>query len=189
MHRQTAVINAYAKLTIAWDALEPDQQQNNEEFAPDQIYSGQETEPERDSAKSKALLIAFANAGDRIRDLATKREPAELQIAMAAPSQELVSIASTGAEGVMPPFPATPEVTEARIRRWDWLLAMARAILTAVAYLLPGYIGKDFGSWNDYLSAFCAGLLGQAIGGGLAINWSLFPSSRSYQAPQPKPSS
>ena len=189
LHRQTAVINAYAKLTVAWKALEPDQQERHEEDAPDLVYSGQGTESQRDSAKSKALLIAFATAGDRIRDLALKREPAQMEIAMAVPSQELVSIANTVAEGVMPPSAATPEVTEARIRRWDWLLAMAIAIFTAVAYLLPGYIGKDFGSWNDYLSAFCAGLLGQAIAGGLVINWSLFPSSRSYQAPQPKPSS
>lgn len=76
----------------------------------------------------------------------------------------------------------SPEQIVAGLRRWDWTIGLVTALVTAVAVLIPFYAGKNFGAWNDYLLAFTAGFLGQAVGGigALTFNWKNLPPFRSY---------
>jgi hypothetical protein len=70
----------------------------------------------------------------------------------------------------------------AGVRRWDWLVAAATALVTMIAFLLPTYAGHTFGSWEDYLRLATLAFLGSVATGGLVLNWSLFPQFRSYSA-------
>ena len=86
----------------------------------------------------------------------------------------------------------TPEQIVSALRRWDLWRAVVTVLVTAVAALLPIYVGENFGTWDDYLTVFAAGFLGQAVGKvaqAVAFNWSLFPALRSYRLRpgQPKP--
>jgi hypothetical protein len=60
------------------------------------------------------------------------------------------------------------------VRRSDWAVFWLVATLTALAYLLPAYNGKDYGSLEDYLTAFAAGAVAPTV-----INWALLPFARS----------
>jgi hypothetical protein len=60
------------------------------------------------------------------------------------------------------------------VRRFDWGVFWLVAVLMALAYLLPFYVGKDYGSLTDYLGAFAAGAVVPT-----AINWALLPFARS----------
>ena len=72
--------------------------------------------------------------------------------------------------------PSTARVL-AGIRRGDWLLFWTAVLAAALAYLLPLYAGKAWGSASDYASAFAAGFVGT-----VAINAARLPLTRSYRA-------
>jgi hypothetical protein len=63
----------------------------------------------------------------------------------------------------------------------DWGITIAIAVVTVVAYMLPLYTGS-WGTWQDWLTAFAAGFLGQ-----VAIKWALMPifQSRRIRVPAP----
>jgi len=65
------------------------------------------------------------------------------------------------------------------VRSFDWLVALASALVTLLAVLLTLY-GRDYGSLADYGKTFTAGFLGQLAGATIA--WNLFPPLRSYRA-------
>jgi hypothetical protein len=76
----------------------------------------------------------------------------------------------------------SPEHIRRVVRQRDWAVFWLIAVLTALAYLLPFYVGKDYGSVTDYLAAFAAGATVPT-----AINWALYPPSRSTTAPATSP--
>ncbi len=69
----------------------------------------------------------------------------------------------------------TPDQIVSDVRALDWVVFFVTMIVTTAVYMVGLYVGKSFGSWNDYVAAFGAGFLGQ-----LAVNWALFPLARSY---------
>nr|MDQ3823653.1 LapA family protein [Actinomycetota bacterium] len=76
----------------------------------------------------------------------------------------------------------TPEEIERGVRVWDKRLAALAFAGTVLTYFIAKY-DADFGSWEDYVTAFGAGFGGQAVG---AAVWSLFPALRSYALPAAK---
>jgi hypothetical protein len=72
-----------------------------------------------------------------------------------------------------------PSAIERHVRRFDWVVASASALVTLLAFLLTKY-GQDYGTLSDYALAFTAGFVGQLAGA--AIAWNLFPPFRSYRA-------
>lgn len=67
----------------------------------------------------------------------------------------------------------TAEDIRRNVREWDWVVFLVISFLTALAYTLAFYAGKDWGSPMDYLTAFVAGATVPTV-----INWALLPSSR-----------
>lgn len=59
------------------------------------------------------------------------------------------------------------------VREWDWIVFGAVSFLTALAYTLSFYSGKDWGSLTDYVTAIVAGATVPTV-----INWALLPSAR-----------
>lgn len=74
----------------------------------------------------------------------------------------------------------TPEQIVAALRVTDWLVAVIAAVVVMAVFFLSIYVGKNFGTVEDYIGALLAGLSGQ-----LLINWALFPWFRSYQLGPP----
>jgi hypothetical protein len=100
------------------------------------------------------VLDASDRAGAAVQDLAY---PASLITALVAPFVRYESAA---------------EIRRS-VRDWDWLVFGLLALFTALAYTLSFYVGKDWGSWTDYVAAFVAGATVPTV-----INWALFPSAR-----------
>jgi hypothetical protein len=75
----------------------------------------------------------------------------------------------------------SPERILSAVKQWDFIIATATVLLTAIAYLLPKYASHTFGSWEDYLQVATVGFLGALLTGGLVLNWDLFPGLRSYE--------
>jgi hypothetical protein len=69
-----------------------------------------------------------------------------------------------------------------RIHVYDFAVALTTTAATAFVYVVTTYGDKDFGSFQDYATAFAVGFLSQ----GIAIAWNLFPAFRSTALP-PKP--
>jgi hypothetical protein len=59
------------------------------------------------------------------------------------------------------------------VREWDWIVFGAVSFLTALAYTLGFYAGKDWGTLTDYVTAIVAGATVPTV-----INWALLPSDR-----------
>ena len=66
------------------------------------------------------------------------------------------------------------------VRHGDWVVFVVLSVLTALAYTLGFYAGKDWVSLNDYLLAFTAGVTVPTV-----INWALLPSARTLTAESP----
>jgi hypothetical protein len=82
----------------------------------------------------------------------------------------------------LPRREASPTEIVAMVRnrdKWDFLLAF---VLTSLAFLATIYVGKDFGSAWQYLTAFLAGATGQ-----LVVTWALLPWYRSYRVASAPP--
>ena len=67
----------------------------------------------------------------------------------------------------------SPEQVRRAVREWDWVVFWSLSALTALAYLLPLYVGKDYGSLTDYIGAFVVGATVPA-----AISWAIIPYAR-----------
>jgi hypothetical protein len=67
----------------------------------------------------------------------------------------------------------TAEDIRRNVREWDWIVFSAVSFLTALAYTLGFYAGKDWGTLTDYVTAFLAGATVPTV-----INWALLPSER-----------
>jgi hypothetical protein len=99
------------------------------------------------------------------------------------PALELpVAAAPFVAEGLR--LALSPEEIVAMVRGRDRVDFWVTFILTALAFLVTIYVGKDFGSIWQYLAAFLAGATGQ-----LVVNWALLPWYRSYRVASTPPSS
>jgi len=59
-------------------------------------------------------------------------------------------------------------------------LCRALAVLTALAYMLPTSVGKDYGSFTDYLGAFALGATAPTV-----FNWALSRLVSSTKATSP----
>lgn len=81
---------------------------------------------------------------------------------------------------VFAPRLESPEEMRRTVREWDWVVFFAVSVLTACAYLLPLYVGKDYGALTDYLGAFVAGATVPTV-----ITWALLPLARSLRPPSP----
>jgi hypothetical protein len=109
-------------------------------------------------AQAPAAVVAGAAAGRQAT------APASAAIAPGAAG----SVETGGAEAPSPrrrPLGFVSRLWDA----YDWGLPFAIAFVTVVAYMLPLFTGT-WGSWQDWLTAFAAGFLGQ-----VAIKWALMP--------------
>jgi hypothetical protein len=70
----------------------------------------------------------------------------------------------------------TPEEIRAGLRKVDWFMWPLATAVAVLAFFLPYYTGKSFGSLDDYGLAFAAGFVGT-----LVINWDQLPVFRSYK--------
>jgi hypothetical protein len=75
----------------------------------------------------------------------------------------------------------SPAAIYAHVRRIDWVVFGISAVLTGLAYLAVKF-GPDYGSVDDYITAFAAGAVGPTV-----VNWALLPFSRSYRPQPPAP--
>jgi hypothetical protein len=75
----------------------------------------------------------------------------------------------------------TPAEITRSIRRTDGLAFALKSMVLVAAYFIPFYIGKEFGGWDQYVTAFAAGFAGT-----VALPWELFPLLRSQKPPETK---
>lgn len=75
--------------------------------------------------------------------------------------------ARRAAEPVIVP---SPEELEADVQSWDLAMFAVSVVVIGLAYLIPLYIGKAYGSWDQYLTAFAAGFAGTVV-----IPWERLP--------------
>ncbi len=145
----------------------------------------------RSDEATKTLVGDLENAYDHLRGLSERlpnpppvADPAGIDapvVAYAAIGGAAGEVFTWLIETIVPTrVPSTEQVLDG-VRTWDWLLFGISLIVASLAYLLPLYAGKDWGSGFDYLTAFAAGFAGT-----VAINAALFPLTRSYAAFPPK---
>jgi hypothetical protein len=181
LSEQAAVVDVYAaakaKLPSAqWAARHPIAD-------PDAIYGNAAPVEARTPADWQTLRYALLRA---LRLLGHPEGVAAIERECAAPSNKLLEdIIVDQRLGFEPLEPLrrfgraavlrfeSPEQIRRVVRRWDWAVFWLVAVLTALGYLLPFYTGKDYGSVEDYLTAFAAGAVIPA-----AIGWALLPFAR-----------
>lgn len=129
---------------------------------------------ERDAMHSEDGGVSDAVVGMRfLAELPDMKEP-PVPIRQVGPARRalVMGLRETGEEPP-PPRPPDPKAIEADIRKWDRTTFWAIATITVLGYLLPLYVGKSWGDWDDYTTAFAAGFAGTAV-----IPWDLLPGFR-----------
>jgi hypothetical protein len=136
------------------------------------------------SAERRAAVVRQLEAGDS--------EPEEIAKRASVPVEAVVDIRRDEPRTATPSAPVAPpsqnpvarrvrrglHVTRRALTMTDWMVTILIAVGTAVAYMVPLYTGT-WGSWEDWITAFAAGLAGQ-----VAIKWALLPALRSSRLPQ-----
>ena len=147
----------------------------------------------RSAEAAKKLVSDLENAYDHLRALSERfpKPPTVTEPAGIPDDARVVAYAAIGGPAgevftwlwhtIVPTrVPSTEEIV-AGVKTWDWLVFGISLVVAALAYLLPLYAGKDWGSAFDYLTALAAGFAGT-----VAINAALSPLTRSYAAFPPK---
>jgi len=178
---QRRVLQGLTAALVAWMRvpLETREKQDIASLRPETIYDSAPDEPSRRTADIDLLLQRLAQAREALRDFAAPLPASArrlINMAMPAPG---FSISRRGS-GDLRRSPRGADPLLRSVRRWDFIVGGIVAVATALAYLLPVYVGHAWGSWSDYATAFTAGAVGQV--GGAAV-WSRFPAMRSYRAP------
>lgn len=200
--RQRRVLAAYGAVQHLYSRLDPATRSAVEAFAPAEVYGRAEPEPERDAAASYVLLLELATAERVMRDPVSAPQPrglmemADLDLSQmegaralfaTAPGQRLTDelAAQLGRPQPSRADRRSAATIERGLKRWDLGLFLLTAAVTLLVYTLTLW-NDTWGSFSDYVTAFAAGLLGQVAVGQVALNWSLFPSLRSYRLSTPK---
>jgi hypothetical protein len=210
LHGQHTVLGPYRALLTEWNKLSEDQKKAVANCDPKKVYTAATS---RDVAATATLRIALFLAARAVAEEARKPSSTDEATAASEAPDPLTALAesasiaasvvaaySEGVTGPPPPPPPlagpAPTVTTpppprqplGHFKRWDLIIFLVTAVLTAVAYLLPIYDTGVFGSWQDYVKLAAVGFLGSAVTGGLVLNWELFPPLRSYRpAPSAPP--
>lgn len=186
LDEQTNVLAAFQGVWLLWQQLNGQQQQTHKTYNPDTLYAASGAYDARTPAETRKLLVTLDQARTELGALPvghgrSAREGGRALDASVLP--RVIDAASQAAASLVKrrPTPATGAPSSAtllgRVRNFDWTLAILTFVVTALAYVLTVYPGKDFGSLTQYLAAICAGFLGQV--GAVAFNWNLFPPFRS----------
>lgn len=130
---------------------------------PRTIYTQTPGPGSRDEADVARLLRRLATAARTLRWHAAEART----IFLSATEEDAAGAPGPAAEPFRVPDPAS---LEAEVRTWDYALFAVSVVVVALAYLIPLYIGKAYGSWDDYLTAFAAGFAGT-----LVIPWDRLP--------------
>jgi hypothetical protein len=200
--RQRRVLAAYGALQHLYGELDAASRGRLARYAPETVYTGATSEPERTPADTYTLLLKLAAAQDVVLhpDRPVEREE-DLELA----DLDMSRLAGGAAFALAPGSPVidafvpswlrrgrtgsdsrSAAAIERGVKRWDLSLFLVTAIATLLAYTLPVWT-DTWGSFADYATAFAAGLLGQVVVGGAALSWTLFPSLRSYRLAGAKP--
>jgi hypothetical protein len=197
--RHRRVLTALVELEIQWDQLDDDARGANRHLSPEAVYrADRRAAAERDDHDTERTIARIRRAQRRV--VAKAFPPIGPSPAAPAPAAALGGAGQAAAAGFTlepaegigagqpgtsaPPPRRTPEQIVAGLKRWDFVIAAATAVVTAVAYTIVAYTKGDFGTVWDYAAAIAAGFLGQAVYGGAAINWNRFPRFRSYKGPE-----
>jgi hypothetical protein len=195
LHDQHRILARYAALRSAWKSLTDDQRAWVQGSSPTKAYLPIALRTTADDWASARARLADALVAVRHAAKKTGRPPEGWGVA--PPTGELVEgISFLGGRAPRLPVVVVPgEGREspprvdrrpardilARVKKWEWLIAIATTAVLGIAFLLPKYTASHtFGSWEDYLSLFTLGFLGATVAGGFAVNWSLFPQFRSH---------
>lgn len=210
LHGQHTVLGPYGSLHAAWNEVESDQATKVRTSDPRRVYVA---EAGRDPSATVALRVALllaTRALEAVRHAPTPDQSIEpppsdeatMLVAMARGASIAATLGAAGTGAIVPPAPPSPAgATQAsaptppsgtatrqvlgHLNRWNWIIAIATAVLTGVFYLLPLYGTGVFGSWQDYAKLAAVGFLGSSVTGGFVLNWNLFPSMQSDALPRP----
>lgn len=119
-----------------------------------------------DMARALRLVVAERSGQQRLQTAGATSAPAVLALTGApVPTAPTAPVAGPSLVAV-----PDPEDLEADVRVLDLAMFAVTVLVVALAYLLPFYVGKAYGGWDDYLSAFLAGFAGM-----LVIPWDRLP--------------
>ena len=130
-------------------------------------------EPDGATPRPARALVAGEEAteiGDTIASLAfVSRRTADRQtVRMAAAAEERPLVDRQTSQQIV-----------AGIQHWDWTLGILTGALTILVYVV-GIYGDTWGGWEDWVTAFSAGIVGQAAAG-LTAAFSKLPVLQSYR--------
>lgn len=169
----------YAALFARRDEFTPDERARLVQNDPDEAYR---------TWLRPARTLEDVVAGDSIPRLRELRRFLR-NLDKAYPAPQLAGEPPVEPAGMMPgEFPLPPSIAATRdrrdaeeiigsVRRDDRIEFVFTAVVLSLAFILTQYTGKNFGSWEQYLTVFLAGAAGTT-----AINWALLPWYRSYRA-------
>jgi len=194
--RQMQVLRAFAPAHSLWSRLAEPERRRLARYDPTGLYEAADPEPDRDAAETYRLLAGLGLA-ERVlagRDAAAISSYRALNENARPddPLSELVERSTLGIlghasfdrpvrrEDVREGDRRSAASIRGRLKRWDWALGIATALLTLLIYSLGAY-NETWGSSKDYATAFGAGFFGQVAVGTVALNWDAFPPLRSYR--------
>ena len=174
---QVTVLQVYRLAYVAWKKTSA--ADATDDRTPPEIYASYPAPYERRPRQYARLVEELGWAYGRLVSA-----PREITLGMrritAAPA-ELVGLAIQDVtSGLLrratAPRVTTPEEIRAGLRKLDWWMWGLATAVAVLAFFLPYYTGKSFGSADDYGLAFAAGFIGT-----LVINWDQLPVFRSYK--------
>jgi hypothetical protein len=161
-------------------------------YDPKVIYGTRADPVERAPSAARSLNVKLTEAAYILEQ---HPEPGVAPRAAAMAGIELAAVGapSSAAREQAPPTPTKASVQPPEKKRdplhlrkeitvRDWLVFIATLLVSAVVYLLTLYVGKHFGSPNEYIEAFAVGFAGQTLAGVAAI-----PLARSLMNVEGKP--
>jgi hypothetical protein len=174
---QVAVLQVYRLAYAAW--TETSAADATGDRTPPEIYASYPAPYERRPRQYKRLVEELGWTYGRLVS-APREITLGMRRATAAPP-ELVGLAIQDViSGLLrrasAPRVTTPEEIRAGLRKVDWFMWPLATAVAVLAFFLPYYTGKSFGSLDDYGLAFAAGFVGT-----LVINWDQLPVFRSYK--------
>jgi len=192
---QAEIVAAYERARLAYGHVNHDVK-TYETDDPKVIYGGQTDAIARTASQARSLAFRLSQAADTLEKhaetdvtagAAAMSAASEMEDAHALPS-------GTGAKAPLAPGkasaqPPTKKRDPLHLRKEitirDWLVFIATLLMSAVVYLQTLYVGKHFGSANEYIEAFGVGFVGQTLVGVAAIP--LARSLMNIEGKQPSP--
>jgi hypothetical protein len=182
----------YAEANQRWkkavEELDPGWSDDHQKLDPPKIYAAEAKQrtPEQIATLRLALMRAQRLLADPENAPSDRQEAERTRLRLQAAIDEVVDaddvayaefIGDSGFAGsLIAPFVLRFQSAESirrSVRDWDWTVFALVSVLSGLSYVLLAYVGKDWGSFTDYLTAFTAGAVVPT-----AINWALLPLSR-----------